>query len=88
MSGRHDNRGRRSKREGRWRRKECDEIVCYETPVGMRDGELAWARGGPVDNCGYVDIKGSEALCSRIEQTVGRKDLKKQMLTLFLLYSS
>jgi len=77
VGGRNDDRGRISDREGRWGREKCDKVVCNEAPVCMRYGELSWTGGSTIDYRGYMDIKGSQAFCPRVEQAVGRQDVNQ-----------
>lgn len=76
MVGRYDGLRRRSDWEGRWGREECDKIICNEAPVSVRYGELSWTGGSSIDDRRYMDIKGSQAFCSGVEQAVSRKDYK------------
>jgi len=75
VGGRCDDGWGRTGWESRRRREEGDKVVCDETLVSVRYGELAWAGCGTVDDCRYMDIKGSQALCSRVEQAVSRQDV-------------
>jgi hypothetical protein len=74
VGGGSDDGGGRSDGEGRRRREEGDKVVCDEALVSVRDGELSWAGGGTVDDSRDMDIKGSQALSSGVEEAVSRQD--------------
>lgn len=75
VGGRGDHSGSRSSWECRWRGEEGNEVVCDEVPVGVGDGELAWAGGSAVDDSGDVDVECGEALGTGNEQAVSGEDL-------------
>jgi len=77
VGGRDDDGWGGSSWESRWRGEEGDEVVCDEVPVGVRDGELAWAGGSTIDDSRDVDVECSETLSSWIEQAVGGEDLNQ-----------
>lgn len=82
VGGRGDHSGSRSSWECRWRGEEGNEVVCDEVPVGVGDGELAWAGGSAVDDSGDVDVECGEALGTGNEQAVSGEDCKFGMLAL------
>lgn len=54
---------------------ECDEVVCNEVSVCMRDRKLSWTSSWAIYDSRNVDIKSSQALSTRVEEAIGRQDV-------------
>ena len=77
MGGWSDDGGGSSGWECRWGGEEGNEIVCNETPVSVRDRELASAGSGTINYSRDMDIKCCKTLCTWIEQAVCREDYRR-----------